>query len=390
MTTNLFLEPLDVLYLRGNRLFQGAGAHGEALMPPWPSLAAGAIRSRMLADAEVDFESFAGGSLIDNPGIDHALGTPEKPGAFRVSNFVLARGGSRAMRPNEASVELCVPLPADVVITDGEGLGNATYLIPSELPLKTSAVLPMVPALRTVSPGKPVSGLWLNCNGWSAYLKGKPIEKDHLLRSSELWGLDPRLGIALDRTSGTTDTGMLYTVETVGLCDDVGFLVRIDGADGLLPNSNLLRLGGDGRGSTTKVVKVEWPEPNWERVEQERRFRVVLATPGIFPDGWQLPGCTADGWWSGPQGVRAKLVTATVSRASVVSGWDLVSRQPKAALRTAPVGSVYWFENLEGGTVGLRKLADEGLWPCMIDNDIDLARRAEGFNNIYIAAWPQV
>ena len=37
----LFLEPHDVLYLRGNKLFGDAGAHGEALMPPWPSMAAG-------------------------------------------------------------------------------------------------------------------------------------------------------------------------------------------------------------------------------------------------------------------------------------------------------------------------------------------------------------
>ena len=58
--TSIFLEPLDVLYLRGNKLFADAGAHGEALMPPWPSLAAGAIRSRLMAegaslDALADF-----------------------------------------------------------------------------------------------------------------------------------------------------------------------------------------------------------------------------------------------------------------------------------------------------------------------------------------------
>ena len=44
-----FIEPLDVLFLRGNQLFGEPGSHGEALMPPWPSVAAGALRTRMLA-----------------------------------------------------------------------------------------------------------------------------------------------------------------------------------------------------------------------------------------------------------------------------------------------------------------------------------------------------
>ena len=52
-STALFIEPLDVLILRGNKLFADAGSHGEALMPPWPSVAAGALRSRMLIDAGI-------------------------------------------------------------------------------------------------------------------------------------------------------------------------------------------------------------------------------------------------------------------------------------------------------------------------------------------------
>lgn len=35
-TNTLLIEPLDVLILRGNKLFADAGSHGEALMPPWP------------------------------------------------------------------------------------------------------------------------------------------------------------------------------------------------------------------------------------------------------------------------------------------------------------------------------------------------------------------
>jgi hypothetical protein len=47
MSSYISFEPLDVLMLRGNRLF-GGGVHGESHMPPWPSLFSGALASRAL------------------------------------------------------------------------------------------------------------------------------------------------------------------------------------------------------------------------------------------------------------------------------------------------------------------------------------------------------
>ena len=106
MTDYRFIEPLDVLYLRGNKLFGDAGSYGEALMPPWPSLAAGALRSRMLADHGIDLAAFAqaGERLPGLSGALHAcLGTPQKPGNFRVSLFTLAYR-------EKDRVQLCFPL----------------------------------------------------------------------------------------------------------------------------------------------------------------------------------------------------------------------------------------------------------------------------------------
>ena len=48
MTSYYFVQPLDVLMIRGNKSFGDAGQHGEAVMPPWPSLFAGAFRSALL------------------------------------------------------------------------------------------------------------------------------------------------------------------------------------------------------------------------------------------------------------------------------------------------------------------------------------------------------
>ncbi len=399
MTEYRFIEPLDVLYLRGNKLFDGAGAHGAALMPPWPSLAAGALRSRMLADGGADMAAFAQGEpLAADPRLAEALGTPDQPGSFRIAGFTLARrvGGA---------IDLCFPLPADVVVTDKE-LDDASYLEPTAVAgaLRSSAAFAELPILRAAKPAKPIGGLWLNGAGWQAYLNGERLNAAHLLRSSDLWQTDPRLGIALEGGRGTVQTGMLYTAETVALrregrdaatgknYHDVGLFVGVDGADNLVPQGGLLRFGGDGRGAAVVSCSTRPPEPDWPRIDREKRFRLVLATPGLFEHGWRLPGLAADNLWHGPDGCVAKLVAASVNRADVISGWDLAKWShgksgPKTAFRAAPTGSVYWFEEFQGTVAALGKLVAEGFWAT--SEYPDSSRRAEGFNNLFIAAWRQ-
>lgn len=403
MTEYRFIEPLDVLYLRGNKLFGDAGSYGEALMPPWPSLAAGALRSRVLADQKVDFAAFAQ-ARERSPGLSDALhaclGTPQKPGAFRVSLFAVACRENGQIQP-------CFPLPADVVVT-AKALDDATYLLPTapHPALSSSYALSRPPLLRAADPAKPHGNLWLNATGLGAYLNGEQLGREHLLRGGELWQFDHRLGIALNGAQRTVAKGMLYTAQTVALNRreggnrerDVGFLVGVDGASGLLPESGLLRFGGDGRGAALQAVSPKnlLPAPDGRRIEQERRFRLVLATPGLFADGWRLPGLGADNRWRGPDGCTARLVAAAVHRADTVSGWDLAKWSqvdesgrkkggPKPAQRVAPVGSVYWFEDFQGKAEALDKLAADGFW-TMSDYP-DSSRRAEGFNNLFIAAW---
>jgi len=109
----------------------------------------------------------------------------------------------------------------------------------------------------------------------------------------------------------------------------------------------------------------------------------VLTTPGIFPDGWRLPGIGADSRFS-LHGVSARLVCAAVPRCETVSGWDLARHQPKTAQRVAPAGSVYWLDELDATPDALGKLAAAGLWDKACE---DAARRAEGFNRLSLAYW---
>lgn len=392
-----FLEPLDVLFLRGNKLFGDPGSFGESLVPPWPSVAAGAIRSRMLADARVDLAAFARGE-IDHP----SLGTPEQPGVFTVTAFHLAR------RHADGGVEALLQPPADLVIGEGsDGKPYANHLTPTQPGdgLLSSAPFALLPVLAERERSKPAGGYWLTEAGWRKYLVGDTPQGDaDLVTSAELWALDHRVGVGLDASTRRAADGRLFSVQAVAMTQqgnrigmdkktdkpilaryDVGFLAAVAGATP--PQDGTVRLGGDGRAAAIRPAKACLPEPDDAAIISARRCRLILAAPGLFTGGWLPTGISQDpdgSYRFALHGVKGRLVCAAVPRAEVVSGWDLAKWQPKPAQRAAPTGSVYWLADLEATPETLRKLAGQGLWsePCE-----DAARRAEGFNRIWLAAW---
>lgn len=379
MSQSLYIEPLDVLFLRNNHLFgNAAGDSARALMPPWPSVFAGAIRSRMLADADASIRALRDGALPAP--LDAILGTPEAPGTFTLGTVRLARR-------SEQQTALYHPLPADLVITGSETAPEINIQRPQPLPagLATSNGAVQLPILRTDSQAKPVSGFWLTDAGWQAHLQGQPLDTtQHLIHQRELWQTETRLGIALDAATRSAADGALYTSDAVAMGAHTGFCVTVHGAENALPTDGLLRLGGDGRGAGVhSMAHAPAAEPDWDTIRQTGRFRLILTSPGLFPDGHRPPGIDADGEWQ-HGGASARLVSETVPRHKVVSGWDLAAHAPKTAQRCAPTGAVYWFEDFDGDIETLRKLSETGLWPQTHDNH-QASRRAEGFNRVAIA-----
>jgi len=374
-----FIDPLDVLFLRGNKLFGDPGSYGESLVPPWPSVVAGALRSRILTDDHVDLAAFAAGK-VQHP----TLGTPTALGAFTVTAFQLAR------RFADSRVERLIAPPADLVIGEADhGVPVPRRLTPTPLAtgLAASNALPLIPVVAEAERSKPVSGYWLTESGWQAYLDGRTPAPSDLVRSSALWAIDHRVGVGLDAERGRATDGRLFSVQAVAMQKrensgfDVGFTASVCGA--VLPKKGLLRLGGDGRGAALHAATVADPHADLAVLCQQRRCRIVLTTPGVFADGWRLPGCDAEGRFN-LRGVRGKLTCAAVPRSETVSGWDLARHQPKPAQRVAPSGSVYWLDELDADPAALGKLAADGLWaePCE-----DATRRAEGFNRFVFAAY---
>jgi CRISPR-associated protein Cmr3 len=381
----LFLEPVDVLFLRTNKSFGDPGSYGESMVPPWPSVVAGAIRSRILADSGIDLRGFA-----QDQESHPELGTPSQPGSFRLVALQLA------MRRADGSIEPLYPVPADLAVERSQdGHLCAFYSRPVRLMdgLRSSYLLPLHPVLAQAERSKPVGGLWLTASGWRKYLAGEALDTADFVSGATLWDKDPRIGIGLSPITRSVEEGRLFTAEAVAFRQSIhgrngpaaGLLTAVSGATP--PSRGLVRLGGDGRAAVIHAVQsFSAPEPDWAAIAKSSRCRLVLATPGIFEGGWRPNGVTRnkDEFRFDLHGVRGVLVAAAVARAEVVSGWDLAREQPKPARRVVPAGSVYWLDNLETDEQSLRNLLERGLWP---EPCTDPPRRAEGFNQIWIAPW---
>ena len=377
-----------MLFLRGNKLFGDPGSFGESLVPPWPSVAAGAMRSALLAHKGVNVDDFSNGQYEDPE-----LGTPGHPGAFALTALHLAR----VVGNLENCAEPLFPAPADLIVRKSEGDESLVVelLKPNSVAdnIPCSRKTPLLAILAEKSRGKPESGFWLDSVGWKKYLAGEKIEPSNLVNRSDLWELETRVGVGLDPASRRAADGALFSTQAVSLkktehCPGspatVGFLVGTIGAR--FPEKFALRFGGDGRAATASCVNVTLPTPDFDAIAENCRCRLVLTSPGIFEKGWKPTGVSGAGveMQFELHGVRGRLSCAAVPRAETVSGFDIARKMPKAAKRVAPTGSVYWLEDLEATPDTLRSLVAKGFWSPEAE---DPARRAEGFNRLVIAAY---
>lgn len=373
------IQPLDVLMLRGNKSFGDSGEHAAASMPPNPSVLAGALRSFWLMQLGCDLQKFNNAQPEDfaEP-IRSQLGTPKTPCGFRLAYSGLARLVN-------GHLERVFSIPSDLVIqkeTKDATTAKIYALKPMPLPeglLSQLAEGQQVPMLQAPA-GKPESKYWLDEAGYHAYLNGKfeQIKNSNLVEVSQLWKKDYRLGIALDGDKRTAAEGQLYTTEAIALCEGVQLVAEIQGADDF-PKKGNLRLGGDGRGAGFEAGTLK-PLPSIQA--KHGKIKLILTSPAIFAEGWKLPSQDEQGRIQFAGG-SARVVTASVPRHQVISGWNLAEWKPKPAERVVPMGSVYWLEDVQCDTT--TSLQDT--LQALLLRDTDPQRRAEGYNACQLANW---
>jgi len=168
---------------------------------------------------------------------------------------------------------------------------------------------------------------------------------------------DDRLHNALDSETLTTEKGRLFSNKGVYMKvvvsdkkkHDINLLLELEGDFTGLNISGDAYLGGERKTVNLQPSKVNFPDcPD---IFQNRRYlKLILSTHGDFGSwcpGWLRPDLEQDeiDWVTIPGSeYLIRLRTAYINGHNIVSGWDYVTRKPKASKKLVIPGAVYVVE----------------------------------------------
>lgn len=352
----LFIEPVDVWLFRDGRPFSAGSDHrARSQFPPYPTVVQGAFRSHYLVVQDID--------LHDPDAIRDAVGTATDYRDLRIKGpFVAKRENGKVMR--------YFPVPFDAVQRGGQ----LQSLVPQDKEgagIRSSAPTPRL-LWDDGQPEKRKGEQWLSESELLHYLDGSSVTP---VLAEDLFRRESRFGIGLDDDTRTTRQeeggGLLYEVEFIRPCENVGLEVEMHGLPGW-PSSGVMRLGGEGRagrfGASNAPAWPAFPDPLPDR------FKVYFATPAYFTDGWRPAS------WNGFFDGNVRLIAAAVGRYESVGGFDLAKGDHKPARRYVPAGSVYYFECLEKSRVRQE----------LVNQAITDVGAEIGFGQIIIRRWKDV
>jgi CRISPR-associated protein Cmr3 len=326
----------------------------------------GVIRSARLAQS--------GASFTNQSKWPSDVGGPNDSGKLRLRGPILAKRVG-------ANCERLFPLPLDVT-----KLKSGWHVLsPSEQKLQanwpSSGLRPLLPPPDS-EPEKFEPG-WLCEEAFLAYLRRRDCRWEPFAQK-DLFESEPRFGVEIDSGPKQQVEGRFYQIGFVRPAKDVGLLVEVDGIEfpkADLP-SGLLQLGGEARAGYYATVDKGMgfpPEGRLTPGHPPLRFKLYLATPAIFNNGW-LPGWINRQSMRGTRdGVALELVAAAVGKPQPIGGRDLTrSDQQRPIHRAVPAGSVYFFTT-EAKREEVFKTFDGR---CVSDRDTEI-----GFGLCYVGGW---
>jgi CRISPR-associated protein Cmr3 len=365
---NIFIEPSDVWLFRDGRPFApGERGRAASFFPPTPQTMQGVIRSLRIAQSGEPFDYRQWSEILKAE-----IGQPDNYGAVHLRGPLVAKRSGN-------TVQRFFPLPEDMTRFQS----GWHILSPSDDRFDTNWQPPTLQALlppRESEPTKFQKG-WICEDGLLSYLKGN-ICGVHVHENSMLFLTEPRFGVQIDSGPKRPMEEMLYQIEFVRPQTDVGLLLEVSGVS--LNSSGLLQLGGEARAGRYEKIEKGLDLPCDGRAPQivgdKLRFKLYLATPGIFEQGW-LPGWVDPQSLEGEQnGIKVKLIAAAVGKPQHIGGRDISKRDCQRAIRRAvPAGSVYFFETVANADAVMETFDGK----CVSDEDAD---RQIGFGLCYLSA----
>ncbi len=309
--TLLKLRALDTLFFRDGKPFSmGDETWADGIFPPPPSVIYGALRTAYLSENIAELAN---------------ANTQDDKTKNLIINFCAFHSGDK----------FYYPCPLDVVEKKKQKDINKpeyTILNLEEKPENFYSSLGLSFLLQAEEQVEEASGLMSEIS-LREYLHKNKIPKT--LKNNYLKE-ESKVGIGKNNLTNTSDEGMLYRVGMKRLAN-IGLAVGFSGVK--ITQNGLMRLGGEGKSVS---FSSENSLPNIAMPEQlsEEYFKVYLATPAIFTEGWKPSDEKVSG---------AKLIAACIGKPLYIGGFDMKPKdgnkaRPKPMRRAVPAGSVFYYK----------------------------------------------
>lgn len=191
--------------------------------------------------------------------------------------------------------------------------------------------------------------------------------------------IEPKIGIARNNTTLTSEDGMLYRVGMRRLIKNekrLDFLVEFEGLDF---ENHVLERGYSKFGAENKIIAFsKVVETFKERKVTTNRFKIVLNTPGIFHNGWIPDFLNQEDRTGIFFTKKVRLIAAAIGKPKSFGGFDIRRKEPKPMYYAVPAGSVYYLETIDGNNIEISNT------PFKLGSKID-GKEKEGWGIAYMA-----
>ena len=319
----LALDALDTLFFRDGKPFSlGEETWADGIFPPPLSVVYGALRT-----------SFLSGHISE---LEHANSENDLTSQLKIDFSAYHGSGG-----------YYYPCPLDIVQKKKKKNRKKAEYLMLELVEKTIDhfssldLIALTSMLQSQEQVEDVSGL-IDEISLNEYLLRNSVP-ERLLYDHEYLKEEPKIGIGRNDRTRASDEGMLYRV---GMKRMLQLRLAV-GYGGFDISGNLMRLGGEGKSVSVSVLEQE-PSVRKPNNLSSKFFKLYLATPAIFREGWR----------PSPEKIPGELIAAVVGRTLSIGGFDMKPKNgkrpcPKPMRRAVPAGSVYYYRGSIRDVAGL-------------------------------------
>jgi CRISPR-associated protein Cmr3 len=345
------VNPLDVVFFRDGRESQaGSEYSAKSLFPPSPTTFYGAFRSRILVNEHAH--------LGNNESEEFTF---EK----ELSDTVIKVAGSRS---NFGSLSICsfglydkinrtpiYPIPQNI-LKDKKDTNDLAIGLPrnfSHLGIKANYPTDLSNLWHAHKEGDFFQGAsnFVSYAGLQKLLYGAALDKQDLYLFDDIYVTENRMHVGIEDDTRTSEHGKLFTIPFIRLKERFSFFVGVQNDYGLLEKEFSIKLGGEGRSAWLQEIDNPFAVTqgfNRDKLTTGKNLVLYLSTATVFTKNGWYPDFLDENGSAELQNFELKLVGAAVGRYEITSGWNLAKNRPKAAFRSVPAGSVYFFEVTQG------------------------------------------